>query len=85
VKDSDGTLVIYQENIDNGTAYTIKVSKDFKRPLFIYNMTEETDINKVTEWISKNQIKVLNIAGPRESKSPGIYKESFELLEKLFL
>jgi hypothetical protein len=28
----------------------------------------------------KNQPVVLNVAGPRESKNPGIYRTSFDLL-----
>ncbi|MDD5455346.1 MAG: putative molybdenum carrier protein [Candidatus Ratteibacteria bacterium] len=37
----------------------------------------------VRGWIMANDIRVLNVAGPRESKSPGIYKTAKKFLEKV--
>jgi hypothetical protein len=36
----------------------------------------------VIKWLCENQIQVLNIAGPRESKIPGIYEKTKAFLEK---
>lgn len=38
----------------------------------------------VRGWIFVNDIRVLNVAGPRESKSPGIYKIAKKFLEEVF-
>ena len=32
-------------------------------------------VESIRFWISQNRIEVLNIAGPRASKEPGIYEE----------
>ena len=48
------------------------------------------DINKPEQfeqfvsWIRENFIRVLNIAGPRESQSQGIYEAAFTLIQRLF-
>ncbi len=34
----------------------------------------------IQTWVSENNIRVLNVAGPRESNSPGIYKIARALL-----
>ena len=44
-----------------------------------------TDIGSIVKWVRDNDIKVLNVAGPRESFMPGIvYKLSKEFLRSLF-
>ena len=32
------------------------------------------------DWLKVHNIRVLNIAGPRESKCPGIYKDTMKVL-----
>jgi hypothetical protein len=32
-------------------------------------------------WLRKHSVKTLNVAGPRESKRPGIHRLTLELLE----
>jgi len=38
-------------------------------------------IASVVEWLRPNAIATLNVAGPRESKRPGISRLTVELLE----
>ena len=35
------------------------------------------------EWLEQHAIRVLNVAGPRESKRPHIYRVSYEFLASL--
>ena len=37
----------------------------------------------VLEWLRQHEIKTLNVAGPRESKRPGIYRLTRELLSEV--
>jgi len=37
------------------------------------------------EWIDQNEIKTLNVAGPRASKDPKIYKRVTDVLESLLI
>ena len=87
VRDSDGTLVIYSGTIGNGTDLTVKMAQKMDKPLIIINLDniEITLEEKINKWLAENNVEILNIAGPRESTTPGIYKKAYLLLEKLFL
>ena len=85
IRDSDGTLVLLPSStkkITNGTMLTIQEAKEKKRPLLIIDLSRNPDIESMTKWIRTNNIEALNIAGPRESQSPGINKLSVLFLEK---
>jgi hypothetical protein len=44
-----------------------------------------TSVHEVRNWIRRNNVTTLNIAGPRESKFPdGIYWDAYLYLEGLF-
>jgi hypothetical protein len=73
VEESDGTLIIQNSvRASRGTALTAFHAKRCGKPLFISTTFEDPDL--VAEWMTR--IRRLNIAGPRESKSPGIYVKS---------
>ena len=56
-----------------------------KSHLFI-NLEKPEDENRerILEWLQSEKPAILNIAGPRESKRPGIYKKARRLLESVF-
>lgn len=85
VRDSDGTLIIFNKNFDKGTILTIKISSKYNKPYFLYDFSKNLDTKEIKNWIKDNDIKILNIAGPRESKSRGIYELTYHLLCELFL
>ncbi len=74
VKDSDGTLLIGNVN-SPGSKLTLKYCNDLEKPRII-NPTPYG----LKWWIDKYKIEILNVAGNRESKNPGIQKETFTLL-----
>lgn len=83
IRDSDGTLVIIPSlsvTILDGTVLTINEANRKKKPLLIVNLSDSFQKETFQEWIDKNNIKVLNIAGPRESTSPGIYRKSVKFI-----
>lgn len=47
--------------------------------------TEKRTPGAVTEWLRKLGVKVLNIAGPRESKCPGIHESALLFVRRLLL
>lgn len=85
--DSDATLIITKNKPDGGTALTIELCKNLNKIFFVLSLNQENkdQIKKMLNWIEENKIEILNIAGPRESKEPGIYKESKELILKEIL
>jgi predicted Rossmann fold nucleotide-binding protein DprA/Smf involved in DNA uptake len=72
VEDSDGTLVVTLGPPKGGTALTLKLAKKLGKPFFLVDLAGRTDPAEVRQWIQKNQIRILNVAGPREGESVGI-------------
>ena len=66
VKEADGTL-IFAEEMTDGSRLTLDTCVKEKKP-YLLNPTREEFI----AWISDYDIRVLNIAGNRESVAPGI-------------
>ncbi len=84
VRDSDGTLVLRRDKVDPGTALTLRQANQQSRPLLLIDLANPLDSATVEQWIRRSGVRQLNIAGPRESQSPGIYKAARTFLEKLF-
>ncbi len=82
---ADGTLIIFDKKMDQGTLDTLKFCVETDKLFLIINLSEEIDRKAFTDWLANGNIKLLNIAGSRESSSPGIYKKSLSVLEKLLL
>ncbi len=80
---SDATLIIYCNQMDKGTITTLEFAKTHKKPFLVIDTCKEADIDMVRSWMLNPDFKILNIAGPRESNSPGIYNACFELLERI--
>ena len=84
VQDSDGTLIINIGELDGGTKATQIFTQKLGRPCFVAQL-DTADLTQVAtlvaEWLQSHHIAALNVAGPRESKRPGIYRLSYGLLE----
>ena len=83
VRDSDGTLILVQGSPDRGTALTIKLAARLQKACLVLDLSGRQLVEKVLCWAQRNHVRVLNVAGPRESKNPGIYERAFQFLRKL--
>jgi hypothetical protein len=84
VENSDATLILLYGSMDEGTRLTRDIAKKLGKPLQVVDLKERTNFESVREWISKGNYQTLNIAGPRESHSQGIYQEGLGFLKGLF-
>ena len=84
VRDADGTLIVTKGEPTGGTLYTIRHAEQIGKPHLIVNLTEPSDPDSIRQWLFRNRIKILNVAGPRESSSPGICGEARGFLQQLF-
>ncbi len=80
VRDSDATLILKSGSITPGTKLTIKICRQKKKYYVICNPAHTYNVPKAVKFIIEQEVSVLNIAGPRESSRPGIYKQA-----KLFI
>jgi hypothetical protein len=87
IDDSDGTLILVANlsiDISPGTMLTHDYLKQVKKPHLLINLSQETSIATLINWVKINNIHILNIAGPRESQVPGIYLLTRKFLSQLF-
>ena len=84
VVESDGTLVLNSGALTDGTKATVDFAIEHGRPYLVLQLDDLPRVEDCLGWIKEHDIRVLNIAGPRESKRPGIYLESLERLRRLF-
>ena len=87
VVESDGTLILNKEALTQGTKLTFDLAGKHLKPCLVVQLDADKIIEPyhVVGWIRAQQVAVLNIAGPRESKFPeGIYREAYRYLEELF-
>lgn len=75
VRDSDGTLVLTRGPARNGTALTIRLARRLRRPVLVVNLVSarHPEVRAIRHWLRRSRVAVLNVAGPRESRSPGVY------------
>lgn len=86
VLESDGTLILNLGELNGGTLATQKFTQQLKKPCYIVKLDScafEPEVHRVIEWILVNEIAVLNVAGPSESKNPSIYALSIEFMTRL--
>lgn len=82
VTHSDGTLILNMGPLSTGTALTAKLAQKHGKPCLIVRLDDADKPlgSGIREWIEANQIQTLNVAGPRESKCPGIYSMALACL-----
>ena len=81
VMDSDGTLLIGPYRM-GGTRLTHEIARQLKKPLFLAPYPDLPNAKDFRNWLERHTIQVLNVAGNRESQSPGIteFTRSFLIL-----
>ncbi len=90
IMDADATLIITHRGYkEKGTAMTLAWCAKYGRSYFYFDAADPGRINsqqlsELSSWLENNKIGVLNVAGNRESNSPGIQVYTLILLEKLF-
>ena len=76
VRDSDATLILNCGELSGGTAYTLKVARELGKPCLVVNLDEAVEVSPVLDWLARHAVRVLNLAGPRENKCPGIQQQA---------
>mgnify|MGYP001369147878 CR=1 FL=1 len=88
VLDSDGTVIVSNGFLTGGSAVTREFAMEHKKP-WIHLDLKELSMNeaadKMIAWLTENEIRVLNVAGPRAGKDPSIYDIVWRLLKAALL
>ena len=97
VRDSDATLILVLDHVSSGTRLTVDSAKAQDQPFRIEYLTVnskpgllteelslEQRVAEVADWVRREQIQTLNVAGPRGSSRKDVYQKAFEFLSMLF-
>ncbi len=80
---ADGTLIFSFGPLLGGSALTEALAIRHNRP-FLHIDFEQSEQEQATrivqEWVEREQLAVLNVAGPRASSEPRIYSAVYTLL-----
>jgi len=86
IRDSDATLILSHGQLDGGSLYTQIKAEKLGKPWLHIDFLEtgpEQAPAIARSWLNRIQPKVLNIAGPRATKDPGIYDATVRFLRKV--
>lgn len=84
VRDSDGTLILTPGALRGGTAFTRGQARALKKPVRIVKLSAPDTPQAVMLWLRQAGIRKLNVAGPRESQAPGVYRQAQTYLKGIF-
>jgi hypothetical protein len=86
VRDSDGTLILHPGGpLRGGTAQTEREARSLRKPVLVLALDRPVEylVPEIQQWLKAHGVRVLNVAGPRESQAPGIYRRAYEVLAAL--
>lgn len=87
VRDSDATLIVNLGELEGGSLETLYVAERHGKPARVIQLDSAPTadaIEALREWLLTSQAESLNVAGPRESKRPGMYQATRKLFDSLF-
>jgi hypothetical protein len=83
VLDADATLILYRGRISGGTELTLRLARQHARPHLVVDLDAPPPPAEVRRWLEEHAVTTLNVAGPRESQSPGTAAMAREFLESV--
>ncbi|ARM30433.1 putative molybdenum carrier protein [Prosthecochloris sp. HL-130-GSB] len=83
VRDSDATLIVAGGVLTGGTKLTWKLASAEAKSFFVVDPATPSAAREAASWLSATKPSILNIAGPRASTDPAIYRQTMTFLEKM--
>jgi hypothetical protein len=84
VQESDATLILSPTAPYGGTLLAVNHAGKLSRPFLIVDPFAITAAAEIVAWLKDRGFQTLNIAGPRESESPGIADRTRSVLSAVF-
>ena len=81
--DSDATVIIYFKEISGGTELTRQYCVSKAKPCLLVDgmkLDTHTASQMILDFVEKNSITTLNVAGPRASKDGKVYEYAYGIL-----
>ena len=87
VRDADATLILRStapDPDDRGTAWTARCAARYGRPVLECDPFDPAATERIVAWLSPLRVRTLNVAGPSESRHPGIGGQVHRVLSAAF-
>lgn len=81
VRDSDGTLILTTGRPEGGTQLTLECAQRLEKPFYVVDLLAPRNLPGLQYWVEYEKIHTLNVAGPRESRVPGVKAMAMEFLK----
>jgi hypothetical protein len=81
VMEADGTLILTTGKPTGRTAFATQMALKHKKTHLVIDLNRKVAPRVVRDWAERHKIRVLNVAGPREGKIPGIYGKARKFLD----
>ncbi len=83
VRDSDATVIFtLGDDLDGGSKLTARMAQELGRPWLHFRPGVHP--RYLAQFVVRNQVRKLNVAGKRESSAPGVYAFTIEALNTAF-
>ena len=83
VRDSDATLILTTGSPEGGTLTTIEIAHRLEKPVFVVDLLKPQNLASIQFWLDYEKVQTLNVAGPRETKVPGIRNMAMAFLKDI--
>ena len=83
VRDADGTLVLAWGEPRGGSARTVREAVRLGKPILVIDLSAEPGCDRARDWLAARKVRVLNVAGPRQSEALGAYARAVAFLRVL--
>ena len=84
IRESDGTLILSHGMLTGGSEFTRKMALKYKKPILHIDFNRIIPFDAaviINNWMVDHDIKILNVAGPRASTDPHIYRATMDIIE----
>jgi len=75
VQEADGTVIFTGGPLTSGSKLTVKLAEEHCKPYLHFDITTVTAsevVDSIADWVDAYDLRVLNVAGSRESTCPGL-------------
>lgn len=86
IETADATLILNIGGLSGGSFNTRAMAERRGKPVRVVQLDGDdldAQVPQVLDWLRANKVGVLNIAGPKEGKRPGIYLRALRFLRML--
>ncbi len=84
MRDSDATLVLARQRPTGGSAI-LTAQAGIDRPRLVVDPGAARASRRVTAWICRHDVRLLNVGGPRASEDAEVYDLAYGFLARLLL